>query len=65
MSMFEHSLSEENRRILRIIVKNVHLKHHPKEFITDRAADKLIAVIAPETVKKLVDVGKKHNIDNI
>lgn len=65
MSMFEHSLSEENRRILRIIVKNVHLKHHPEEFITDREADKLIAVIAPDTVKKLVDVGKKHNVDNI
>ncbi len=62
---FLHILKPEERRILRQVVKRVHLKHHPKEFCTDREADKVIAVIGPETVDKLLRVGKNTKIDTI
>jgi len=63
--MFLHTINEEERRILRTIVKKVHLKHHPKEFCTDYEADKLISIIAPEVVEKLMKVGKDMKIDNL
>ena len=62
---FLHTINEEERRILRTIVKKVHLKHHPKEFCTDYEADKLISIIAPELVEKLLKVGVDNKIDNI
>ena len=63
--MFLHTINEEERRILRTIVKKVHLKHHPEQFCTDYEADKLISIIAPEVIEKLMKVGKDMNIDNI
>ena len=63
--MFLHTINEEERRILRMIVKKVHLKHHPKEFCTDYEADKLISIIAPDVVEKLLKVGVDNKIDNI
>tara|TARA_Y100001937_G_scaffold28836_1_gene41645 strand:- start:816 stop:1007 length:192 start_codon:yes stop_codon:yes gene_type:complete len=63
--MFLHTINEEERRILRTIVKKVHLKHHPEQFCTDHEADKLISIIAPEVVERLMKVGKDMNIDNI
>ena len=63
--MFLHTINEEERRILRTIVKKVHLKHHPEQFRTDYEADKLISIIAPEVVERLMKVGKDMNIDNI
>jgi len=62
---FLHTINEEERRILRTIVKKVHLKYHPKDFCTDYEADKLIAIIAPEVVENLLKVGVDNNIDNI
>ena len=63
--MFLHTINEEERRILRTIVKKVHLKHHPEQFCTDYEADKLISIIAPEVVERLMKVGKDMKIDNI
>ena len=62
---FLHTINEEERRILRTIVKKVHLKHHPQEFCTDYEADKLISIIAPEVVEKLLKVGVDNKIDNL
>ena len=62
---FLHTLKVEERRILREVVKRVHLKHHPKEFCTDREADKVIAVIGPETVDTLLRVGVYTKIDRV
>jgi hypothetical protein len=62
---FLHTINEEERRILRTIVKKVHLKHHPKDFCTDYEADKLISIIAPEVVEKLLKVGVDNKIDNL
>tara|TARA_R100001086_G_scaffold226903_1_gene145782 strand:- start:142 stop:339 length:198 start_codon:yes stop_codon:yes gene_type:complete len=65
MSSYSHKLSDEDRRILRIVVKNVHLKYHPKEFCTNWEADKMIAAIAPLTLEKLKEVGKKFKVDEL
>lgn len=62
---FLHTLKVEERRILREVVKRVHLKHHPKEFCTDKEADKVIASIGPEVVEKFIRVGKNTHIDKI
>ena len=62
---FLHTINDEERRILRTIVKKVHLKYHPKEFCNDYEADKLIAIIAPDVVERLLKVGVDNNIDNI
>ena len=60
---FLHTLNNKERRILRNVVKTVHLKHFPKQFCTDYEADRLIATIAPETIEKLIKVGLNHKID--
>ena len=65
MSSYSHYLSDEDRRILRIVVKNVHLKYHPKDFCNDWEADKMIASIAPLTLEKLKEVGKKFKVDEL
>jgi hypothetical protein len=65
MSSYSHNLSDEDRRILRIVVKNVHLKYHPKQFCTNWEADKMIAAIAPLTLEKLKEVGKKFKVDEL
>tara|TARA_R100000742_G_C4234322_1_gene55232 strand:- start:246 stop:440 length:195 start_codon:yes stop_codon:yes gene_type:complete len=62
---FLHTLKVEERRILREVVKRVHLKHHPKEFCTNKEADKVIETIGPEVVEKLIRVGKNTHIDTI
>lgn len=62
---FLHTINEQERRVLRTIVKKVHMKYHPKEFCTDYEADKLISVIAPDVVERLLKVGADRNIDNI
>ena len=62
---FLHTLKIEERRILREVVKRVHLKHHPKEFCTNREADKVIATIGPEIVEKFIRIGKNTHIDTI
>ena len=62
---FLHTLKREERDMLRQIVKKVHLAYHPKQFQTDREADKVIAVIAPEVVERMIKFGKDHKVDNI
>lgn len=58
-------LKLEERELLRTIVKKVHLAHHPKEFCTDREADKVIAVIGPEIVERMIKFGKDHKVDQL
>jgi hypothetical protein len=62
---FLHTINEEERRVLRKIVKKVHFKHYPKEFCTDYEADKMIASIGPEVVANLLKIGKDFKVDDI
>ena len=60
-----HRLTKEDRDILRIVVKQVHLKHYPDQFCTNYEADKMIASISPIMVEKLTRVGKDMGIDRL
>ncbi len=62
---FLHTLKVEERDLLRRIVKKVHLAHHPKEFCTDHEADKVIAVIGPEVIDRMIKFGKEHKVDQL
>ncbi len=62
---FLHTIKAEERRILRSIVKRVHMKHHPKDFVNDYEADKIISAIAPDVVDRLMKVGKDMKIDSL
>lgn len=62
---FLHTLNVEERDILRKVVKKVHLAHHPKEFCTDYEADKVISVIGPEVVERMIKFGKDKGVDQL
>ena len=62
---FLHTLKIEEREILRKVGKKVHLCHHPEEFCTDREADKVIAVIGPEVIERMIKFGKDQKVDQI
>lgn len=62
---FMHTLKQEERDILRRVVRNVHMRHHPNEFQTDYEADKIISVIAPEVVAQMIKRGKDLKVDQI
>ena len=62
---FLHMLKTEERDMLRKIVKKVHLSYHPEQFQTDREADKVIAVIAPETIERMIKFGKDNKVDQL
>jgi hypothetical protein len=51
---FATTLSYRDRLRLRSIVRKVHLKHYPTEMVSDRLADRMIDVIAPETAAYLI-----------
>ena len=54
---FLKTISHQDRRRLRAVVKKVHLKNYPTEFITDKEADKLIESFAPDVVEKFIKMG--------
>lgn len=54
---FSTTLSSTDRNRLRMVVKHVHLRHYPGEFVTDYEADKVIDAIAPATAEYLI---RKH-----
>jgi uncharacterized protein YdhG (YjbR/CyaY superfamily) len=60
-----HTLKVEEREILRTVVKKVHFAHYPKEFCTDREADKLIDAIAPDVVERMIKFGKDKHVDQL
>ena len=62
---FLHTLKKEERDLLRRIVKKVHLAHTPDQFCTDREADKVISVIGPEVVERMIKSGKDNKVDQI
>lgn len=62
---FLHTLNVEEREILRRVVKKVHLAHHPEEFCTDREADKVISVIGPDIVERMIRFGKDKQVDQL
>jgi hypothetical protein len=52
---FSSTLSWPDRLRLRAVVKKIHMKHYPLEFVTDAEADKMIDAIAPATAAYLIE----------
>lgn len=52
---FSSTLSFQDRQRLRRIVKQVHLANYPQSMINDYEADKVIDVLAPETMAYLIE----------
>ena len=46
-------------------MKNVHMKHYPKEKKTDKEADKILESITPETLEQLHKLAVDHGITNL
>lgn len=59
---FLNTLSQPERDTLRRVVRVVHMKHYPKEFVTDFEADKIIETIGPEVAGEMIQAGMKHRI---
>jgi hypothetical protein len=51
----------QDRQRLRKVVKTIHFKNYPKEFITDKEADKLIEALGPKVAEDMI----KKYIDQI
>ena len=60
---FLNSLSLKDRRRLRKIVKQTHLKHYPTHMITDYEADKLVEAIGEETIYNMLKANVGKNVD--
>lgn len=54
---FLNTLSQPERDTLRRVVKVVHMKHHPKDFVNDYEADKIIEAIGPEIAERMIRFG--------
>ncbi|MDP6249694.1 MAG: hypothetical protein QGH26_02580 [Candidatus Pacebacteria bacterium] len=50
---------------MRTVVKNVHLKHYPKDKKTDKEADRILETITPETLEKLHKLAVDYGITNL
>jgi len=62
---FINTLSQRERDTLRRVVKVVHMKHHPKDFVNDYEADKIIEAIGPEVAARMIRVGVDSGIQSL
>ena len=62
---FLHTLKQNERDMLRQVVKKVHLCYHPEQFCTDREADKVITTLGPEVVEFMIKFAVDKKIDLI
>jgi hypothetical protein len=51
---FTTQLNLADRRRLRLVIRNVHLKHYPTEHLTDYECDKLIDAWGPEVAAQQI-----------
>lgn len=51
------SLSHEDLRRLRVVVRRVHMSNYPMELMTDREADRIIESFGPDVAMKRLKVG--------
>ena len=62
---FINTLSQRERDTLRRVVKVVHMKHHPKDFVNDYEADKIIEAIGPEVAGRMIKVGIDKGVQSL
>lgn len=52
-----NTLSQNERDTLRTVVRTVHMKHYPKDFINQYETDKLIDSLGPEVAESMIRLG--------
>jgi len=57
--------SKEQWNKVRIVVKTQHMKHYPKDFVTDMEADRILAAMSPQAVEKLYELAVKYGISQL
>lgn len=62
--MFINALSQSERDTLRAVVKRVHMQHHPKDFVTNHEADKIIEALGPDIAAGMIKAGKDRDVLN-
>jgi hypothetical protein len=50
---------------VRVVVKTQHMKHYPKDFVTDMEADRILAAMSPQAVEKLYELAVKYGISQL
>ncbi len=50
---------------VRVVVKTQHMKHYPKDFVTDMEADKILSAMSPQAVEKLYELAVKYGITQL
>ena len=59
---FLNTLSQPERDVLRKVVMRVHMQHHPKDFVTNYEADKIIETMGPEVIEGMIKAGTARGI---
>jgi hypothetical protein len=57
--------SKEQWNKVRVVVKTQHMKHYPKDFVTDMEADRILAAMSPQAVEKLYELAVKYGISQL
>jgi len=50
---------------VRVVVKTQHMKHYPKDFVTDMEADRILSAMSPQAVEKLYELAVKYGISQL
>jgi len=61
---FINTLSQPERDTLRRVVRLVHMKHYPKDFVNEYEIDKVIESIGPEIAERMIMAGVNHGVVN-
>tara|TARA_X000001382_G_scaffold128762_1_gene119200 strand:+ start:685 stop:912 length:228 start_codon:yes stop_codon:yes gene_type:complete len=57
--------SKEQWNKVRVVVKTQHMKHYPKDFVTDMEADRILAAMSPQAVEKLYELAVKYGVSQL
>ena len=57
--------SKEQWNKVRVVVKTQHMKHYPKDFVTDMEADRILSAMSPQAVEKLYELAVKYGITQL
>lgn len=57
--------SKEQWNKVRVVVKTQHMKHYPKDFVTNMEADRILSAMSPQAVEKLYELAVKYGITKL
>ncbi len=57
--------SKEQWNKVRVVVKTQHMKHYPKNFVTDMEANRILSAMSPQAVEKLYELAVKYGITQL